>query len=540
MARTTTKKAAKTQSLEATLWEAADKLRSKMDAAQYKHIVLGLIFLKFVSDTFEVRRRELEARVDDPNDAEYYMPTPEAKASVLEDRDEYTAKGVFWIPETHRWADLRAAAKQPDIGKRVDTAMDAIERENPSLRGVLPKNYAQRELTPETIAGLIDTFSRQDLAAEEFKDLDVLGRVYEYFLGRFASNEGKKAGEFYTPRSVVGLLVEMLQPYHGRVYDPACGSGGMFVQADSFVRAHGGNRNDLSVYGQESNPTTWRLAKMNLAVRGIDNNLGPEWGDSFTSDYHSDLKANFILANPPFNISDWGGEKLREDKRWAYGVPPVQNANYAWLQHMLHHLAPTGTMVSLLANGSLSTAANGEDAIRKAMVEGDVVECIVALPAQLFYGVAIPVCAWFLTKNKAGAANGQATRPRKGETLFIDARNLGHMATRTVRDFSAEDVDRIAGAYHSWRGAQPEEGEQTEYIDVPGFCRSVTIDEIAEHGYILTPGRFVGAAPVEGDGEPLDVKIARLTDEVRDGFARRAELQKQVLAGLDALEFHDE
>ena len=526
MARAASKaKAAKQPSLEETLWESATKLRNKVEPSQYKHVVLGLIFLKYVSDTFDVRRRELE-RLVQTEGSDYYMPTEAARQSILEDRDEYAAEGVFWMPQGHRWADLQQAAKQPDIGKRVDAAMTAIEAENPGLKGVLPKSYASRELTPESIGGLIDTFSRQDLAAEEFKDLDVLGRVYEYFLSQFATNEGKKAGEFYTPRSVVGLLVEMLQPYHGRVYDPACGSGGMFVQADRFVRAHGGNRNDLSVYGQESNPTTWRLAKMNLALRGIDNNLGPEWADSFHADAHPDLKADFILANPPFNVDDWGGERLRDDKRWVYGVPPVQNANFAWLQHMLHHLAPTGTMVSLLANGSLSSQQNGEGEIRKAMVEADVVECIVALPAQLFYGVAIPVCAWFLTKRKQ----------HPGETLFIDARNLGHMATRTLRDFSAEDVDRIVGAYHSWRGSTPEEGEQTEYADVAGFCRAVPTAEIVEHGFILTPGRYVGAAEVEADGEPLDEKIARLSAEIRAGFARRAALQEQVLAALDALE----
>lgn len=531
------KKKTQSESLEATLWAAADKLRGKMDSAVYKHVVLGLIFLKYVSDTFMVRHDQLAKLVDDES-SDYFMPTPEAKASVLEDRDEYTAEGVFWVPEGHRWDDLRKAAKQADIGKRVNEAMDAIERENPTLKGVLPKNYTQAELRPEDLGGLIDTFSRQDLAAAEYSGLDVLGRVYEYFLGQFASNEGKKAGEFYTPRSVVQLLVEMLQPYQGRVLDPACGSGGMFVQADKFVAAHGGSRNDISVFGQESNPTTWRLAKMNLALRGIEGNLGPQWGDSFHADAHPDLRADFVIANPPFNDSDWGGERLRQDVRWKYGVPPASNANYAWLQHFLHHTAPTGTVGTVLANGSLSSQQNGEGEIRKAMVDADVVECIVALPPQLFYGTQIPVCLWFLTRTK-GSVNrhGRTTRVRTGETLFIDARTLGSMATRTLREFTDDDVMRIADAYHAWRGTETSADEP--YEDVSGFCRSVSTAEIAEHGYVLTPGRYVGAEDVEDDGEPLDEKIARLTTEIRDGFAKRAELQQKVLAALDSLEASD-
>jgi type I restriction enzyme M protein len=525
------------KSLEATLWDAADELRGRMDSAQYKHVVLGIIFLKYVSDTFMVRHRELARLVGDP-DSDYFMPNESAKKSVLEDRDEYTAEGVFWIPEGHRWDDLRKAAKQPDIGKRIDAAMEAIERENPTLKGVLPKNYTQRELSPEGIGGLIDTFSRQDLAAEEYSELDVLGRVYEYFLGQFASNEGKKAGEFYTPRSVVQLLVEMLQPYHGRVLDPACGSGGMFVQADKFVAAHGGSRNDISVFGQESNPTTWRLAKMNLALRGIEGNLGPQWRDSFHADAHPDLRADFVIANPPFNDSKWGGERLRQDVRWKYGVPPVQNANYAWLQHFLHHCAPTGTVGTVLANGSLSSQQNGEGEIRKAMVEADVVECIVALPPQLFYGTQIPVCLWFLTRNKAGVRNGSGTRPRQGETLFIDARQVGHMETRTLRALSDEDVLRISDTYHAWRGTDTSSGQ--EYADVPGFCRAVTTTEIADHAYVLTPGRYVGSEAAEDDGEPLEEKIVRLSAEIRDGFKKREDVQAAVIAALDSLVIDDD
>ena len=388
--------------LESVLWDAANKLRNNMDAAEYKHVVLGLIFLKYVSDVFDRRRRELDALTRDEA-SDYFMPTDAARAVILESRDEYTSEGVFWIPEGHRWSDLRAAAKQPDIGERIDVAMDAIEKDNPTLKGVLPKNYARRELTPATLGGLIDTFSRDDLAAAEHDDLDVLGRVFEYMVSKFASAEGKLGGEFYTPRPIVALMVEMLEPFTGRVYDPACGSGGMFVQADRFVRAHTGTRNDISVYGQEQNPTTWRLAKMNLALRGIDANLGPQWADSFRDDLHPDLRADFVLANPPFNISQWGQDALREDPRWAYGTPPAGNANFAWIQHMLHHLAPTGTMATVLANGSLSSQQSGEGDIRRALVEADLVECIVALPSQLFYTTGIPVCLWFLTKDKAGA-----------------------------------------------------------------------------------------------------------------------------------------
>jgi type I restriction enzyme M protein len=530
------KKTAAPESLETSLFKAADKLRGKMDAAVYKHVVLGLIFLKYVSDTFMVRHNELARLVDDP-ESDYYMPNDAAKKSVLEDRDEYTAEGVFWIPEGHRWDELRKAAKQPDIGKQVDAAMEAIERENPTLKGVLPKNYTQRELAPEAIGGLIDTFSRQDLAAEEFRDLDVLGRVYEYFLGQFASKEGKKAGEFYTPRSIVQLLVEMLQPYSGRVLDPACGSGGMFVQADKFVRAHGGNRNDLSVFGQESNPTTWRLAKMNLALRGIESNLGPEWGDSFHADAHPDLKADFVIANPPFNDSDWGGERLRQDVRWKYGVPSTQNANYAWIQHFLHHCAPTGTVGTVLANGSLSSQQNGEGATRKALIEADVVECIVTLPTQLFYGTPIPVCLWFLTKKK-GDTPSPTTRARQGETLFIDARRLGFMETRTLRAFSEADVLKVADTYHAWRGSETSNGEV--YADLTGFCRAVSTAEIASRSYVLTPGPYVGNEEAEVDAELPTQKIARLSAEVRDGFKRREDLQATVLAALDSLVVTDE
>lgn len=520
------------QSLEDALWKAADKLRSNMDAAEYKHVVLGLIFLKYISDVFAKRQRELIELVNDP-DSDYFMPNDEAKKTIIESRDEYTAEGVFWVPEGHRWEDLRKAAKQPDIGSRIDAAMEAIEKENDTLKGVLPKNYARRELTPTTLGGLIDTFSREDLTAAEHQDLDVLGRVFEYMVSKFASAEGKLGGEFYTPRSVVKLMVDMLEPFNGRVYDPACGSGGMFVQADKFIKAHGGVRNDISVFGQEMNPTTWRLAKMNLALRGIDANLGPQWGDSFANDVHPDLRADFVIANPPFNISDWGGENLQDDPRWKYGTPPNGNANYAWLQHMLHHLAPTGTMATVLANGSLSTKTSGEGEIRKRLVEEDLVECIVALPDKLFYTTGIPVCLWFLTKDKSArqVKTERPQRDRKGEILFIDARNMGTMATRTVRELSDEEIAKIADTYNAWRG-EPDLGS---YEDVPGFCASVTLSVASQGDFILTPGRYVGVQTRAADSEDVAEKVTRLQVQIQVGFDDRAGLQRQIVAAMGAL-----
>jgi type I restriction enzyme M protein len=520
------------QGLEAALWEAADRLRSNMDAAEYKHVVLGLIFLKYVSDVFAARRAALEAAVQDPA-SDYFMPTEAARESILESRDEYLSEGVFWVPEGHRWDDLRAAAKQADIGTRIDAAMDAIEKENDTLKGVLPKNYARRELTPATLGGLIDTFSREDLTAEEHDGLDVLGRVFEYMVGQFASAEGKLGGEFYTPRSVVKLMVDMLEPFNGRVYDPAMGSGGMFVQADRFIKAHGGVRNDISVFGQEMNPTTWRLAKMNLALRGIDANLGPQWGDSFANDLHPDLRADFVIANPPFNISDWGGENLRDDPRWKHGVPPASNANFAWIQHMLHHLAPTGPMATVLANGSLSSKQSGEGTIREGLIEADLVECIVAMPAQLFYTTGIPVCLWFLTKDKSDRSvkSERSQRSRRGESLFIDARGMGNMATRTVRQLSDGDIGLISDTYHAWRGEPSREG----YRDVLGFCASVSLETIRKHGHVLTPGRYVGSETIDDDGVDLDARILALSAAVSEGFESRATLQENVAAALERL-----
>lgn len=521
-----------TLGLEASLWEATNRLRSNMDAAEYKHVVLGLLFLKYVSDKFEARRALLEKQYSDPH-SEMYLPSDEARTMMLEDRDSYTAEGVFWVPEGHRWDDLRKAGKQPEIGQIINDAMEAIERENESLKGILPKNFNRRELSPTMLGGLIDTFSRSDLADEERKDEDVLGRVYEYLLGRYASDEGKSGGEFFTPRSVVSLLTEMIRPYRGRIYDPCCGSGGMFVQAEKFVEAHAGHRNDLAVYGQEMNPTTWRLAQMNLAIRGIEGNLGPVWGDSFADDKHPDLRADFILSNPPFNISQWGGERLTDDKRWVYGVPPAGNANYAWLQHMLHHLSPTGTMAVVLANGSLTVNSSNQGEIRKNMVEDDVVECIVALPSQLFYSVQIPVSVWFLTKDKSAkkVRTEDPQRDRRGEVLFIDARNVGYMETRTQRNLSPEDVGKIADTYNAWRG----DPNLQPYEDVPGFCASVKTQEVADVGYALSPGRYVGTEEVEDDGVPIEEKIARLSEEIREGFATRADLQSRIDAALDCL-----
>ncbi len=526
----------KQQTLEDALWESANQLRSNMDAAEYKHVVLGLIFLKYVSDVFEVRREQLDEWSRDEA-SDYYCPTDEARASMLEDRDEYAAEGVFWVPEGHRWHDLQKAAKQTDIGARIDQAMEAIERENPTLRGVLPKNYGRRELTPESLGGLIDLFSNQQLASAEHESLDVLGRVFEYMLSKFASAEGKLGGEFFTPRGVVQLMVEMLEPFSGRVYDPACGSGGMFVQADRFVKAHDGQRNDISVFGQEQNPTTWRLAKMNLALRGIEANLGAQWGDSFTNDLHPDLRADFVIANPPFNIKNWGGEQLAGDVRWKFGTPPNSNANFAWIQHMLHHLIPTGSMATVLANGSLSSNQSGEGEIRQKLIEADLVECIVALPGQLFYTTQIPVCLWFLTKDKSGqkVKTERPQRDRKGEVLFINASSMGTMVSRTLKELTDGengDIAKIAATFHAWKG-EPGGGA---YEDVPGFCRSVKLDEIAEHGFVLAPGRYVGTEAAPEDNEPLDGKIARLKREVREGFEKRTELQTRVLAALESLD----
>ncbi len=522
------------ESLESRLWDAANRMRSSVEPGEYKHVVLGLVFLRYISDRFMLQHRAIEAELNDPDSDAFADGDETYIRETLEDRDEYTAEGVFWVPEGHRWDDLRAAGSQPDIGMRIDAAMEAIEKENPTLKGVLPKTYARQEYTPQMLGGLIDLLSRSDLVDEENKSLDILGRVYEYFLGKFATTEGKAGGEYYTPRAIVRTMVEMLEPFNGRVFDPACGSGGMFVQAEEFVKAHQGSRNDISVYGQEKNPTTWRLAKMNLALRGIEADLGPRWGDSFDDAMHPDLRADFIITNPPFGKTVyWPADKCQDDPRFPYGTPPGNKVNYAWLQMYLHHLSPTGTAATVMPNGSLSSNDSGEGDIRRRMIEDDVVDCIVTMPSQLFYGVQIPVCLWFLTKDKTArrVKSERPQRDRRGETLFVDARNLGYMDDRTHRNLSDDDIAKIADTYHAWRG----EPGLPEYQDIPGFCASATTQQIAEHGHILTPGRYVGAEECVGDEEPLDEKIKRLRAGIISGFERRGELQQQVVDSLNAL-----
>ncbi|MCD6573437.1 MAG: type I restriction-modification system subunit M, partial [Thermoplasmata archaeon] len=477
---------------EQKMWQAADKLRSNMDAAEYKHVVLGLIFLKYISDAFKDVYEELK---NDPTGL-----------SDPEDIDEYKMRNVFWVPPEARWDYLQRNAKQPTIGVLIDNAMEAIERDNPSLKGVLPKDYARPTLDKQRLGELIDLIGTIGLGDEESKSKDILGRVYEYFLGQFADAEGKKGGQFYTPRCIVKLLVEMIEPFRGRIYDPCCGSGGMFVQSEKFIEAHGGKIGDVSIYGQESNPTTWRLCKMNLAIRGIEANI--KLGDSFHKDLHPDLRADYILANPPFNMSDWGGERLQNDVRWKYGVPPKGNANFAWVQHFIYHLAPNGIAGFVLANGSMSSMTGGEGEIRKNIVEADLVDCMVALPSQLFYNTMIPACLWFITKNK----NDGKFRDRRGEVLFIDARKMGVMVDRRHRELTDEEIKKIADTYHAWRG------EGGTYEDIPGFCKSATIEEIKKHNLILTPWIYVGFSEEEEEYEPFDEKRARLTKELVEQF----------------------
>jgi type I restriction enzyme M protein len=491
----------------------ADALRGSMDAAEYKHVVLGLIFLKYISDAFEAKHTELEAERADGADPE--------------DQDEYRAASIFWVPREARWSHLKASAPQPTIGTTIDDAMAAIERDNPSLKGVLPKDYARPGLDKSRLGQLINLVSDIALGDPAERAKDTLGRVYEYFLAQFASAEGKQSGQFYTPRHVVRVLVEMLAPYRGRVYDPCCGSGGMFVQSEKFIEAHRGRVGDISIYGQESNYTTWRLAKMNLAIRGIDAQIGH--GDAFHNDRHPDLKADYVLANPPFNDSDWRGDLLRGDKRWVYGDPPASNANFAWVQHFIHHLAPTGIAGFVLANGSMSSNQSGEGEIRKRIVEDDLVDCMVALPGQLFYSTQIPVCLWFVARSKH---NGRF-RDRRGETLFIDARMLGTMVDRTHREFTADDIARIAGTYHAWRG-DPEAGE---YADLPGFCKRATLDDIRGHEHVLTPGRYVGAASSEDNNDPFDEKMGRLTVTLREQMEEGRRLDALIEANLREIGF---
>ncbi len=522
----TTKKGAEPLGFEQTLWAAADKLRGNLESAEYKHVVLGLIFLKYVSDAFEERYDFLVEATADPK-SDYYVKSDAARVQIIESRDEYTSEGVFWVPAEARWSALQSAAKQPDIGKRIDSAMDAIERENPSLKGVLPKNYARPAIDKRRLGELIDLIATIGLGSAEHRERDVLGRVYEYFLGRFAAQEGKGGGEFYTPSCIVQLLVEMIEPYSGRVYDPCCGSGGMFVQSVKFIEAHGGKRNEIAVYGQELNDATWRLANMNLAIRSIEANLSDKAADTFHDDRHKDLRADYILANPPFNISDWGGETLKDDPRWKYGTPPTGNANFAWVQHMVHHLAPNGIAGFVLANGSMSTQSSGEGDIRKALVEAGMVDCIVSLPGQLFYSTQIPVCLWFLAKDRAGGK----LRDRGDEVLFIDGRGLGSMVDRTHRELTDADIKRIATTYHAWRG----EKDAGSYEDVAGYCKAAKLDEIDEHDYVLTPGRYVGAEDVEEDAEPYEEKLARLRAALLADFDESERLEKLIKSRLQEL-----
>jgi type I restriction enzyme M protein len=507
---------------EARLFQAADKMRGSMDAGEYKHVALGLIFLKYISDAFEAQHAALKAKGDD-----------------AEDRDFYTADNVFWVPKVARWGHLQANAKQPTIGKLVDDAMLAIESANKSLKGVLPKDYARPALNKQMLGELIDLISSIGMHETAGKSKDILGRVYEYFLGGFAGAEGKRGGEFYTPRSVVGVLVEMLEPYKGRIFDPCCGSGGMFVQSEKFVLAHGGRIGDIAIYGQEMNNTTWRLAKMNMAVRGIDADI--KWNNegSFHRDEFKELKASCILANPPFNISDWGGDRMREDVRWKYGIPPEGNANYAWLQHIIHHLAPTGVAGVVLANGSMSSNQSGEGEIRKALIESELVDCMVALPGQLFYSTPIPACLWFLAKDRSnGLVAKSKLRDRRGEILFIDARKLGYMEDRTRRSLDPEkDIAYIASAYHAWRGGAnvTHDAFKKGYQDIAGFCKAAKLEEIRNHGHVLTPGRYVGSEEVEEDDESFESKFPRLVAELEGQFAESNSLTAQIRKNLKAL-----
>ncbi len=508
-----------------TLWAAADKLRANMDAAEYKHLVLGLIFIKYISDSFTGHSALLAQRLRDPQDELFYGDASDADiAEELQDRDYYTADNVFWVPEGARWEDLRASAKQPDIGKRIDDALALVELENPKLKGILDKRYARAQLPDGKLGELVDLVSSIGFGDSPDIARDVLGQVYEYFLGQFASAEGKKGGQFYTPASIVKTLVAVLAPHAGQVYDPCCGSGGMFVQSEKFIAAHGGRADAASIYGQESNPTTWRLAAMNLAIRGMDFNLGKEPGDTFTRNQHPDLRADYILANPPFNVSDWWHASLEGDPRWVYGTPPQGNANYAWLQHMLHHLRPSGRAGIVLANGSMSSSQNSEGDIRAAMVQADVVEVMVALPGQLFFNTQIPACLWFLTKTKPAQ--------RRGQVLFIDARKLGSMISRVQAELTDAVIERIAATVAAWRG-EAEDG--AAYADEPGYCRSVPLAEIAQHGHVLTPGRYVGAEEVEDDDEAFAEKMQRLTQQLGEQMRQGAELDAVIREKLGGL-----
>ncbi|MCQ8129943.1 type I restriction-modification system subunit M [Methylomonas rivi] len=532
------KKIVKEEALETQLWKAADKLRKNIDAAEYKHVVLGLIFLKYISDAFEEMFAKLQA-----GEGEYAGADPE-------DKDEYQAENIFFVPAEARWSFLLAKAKQPDIGTFVDGAMDAIEKENPSLKGVLPKVFARQNLDPTSLGGLIDLVGNIALGDAKARSADVLGHVFEYFLGEFALAEGKQGGQFYTPRSIVELLVAMLEPYKGRVFDPCCGSGGMFVQSEKFVEEHQGRINDISIYGQESNQTTWRLAKMNLAIRGIDSSQ-VKWNNegSFLNDAHKDLKADFIIANPPFNVSDWSGELLRTDGRWQYGTPPAGNANFAWLQHFIYHLSPTGKAGVVLAKGALTSKTSGEGEIRKSLIaDGNLIDCIVNCPAKLFLNTQIPAALWFMNRARqqpspSGRGQGEGEYPRKNEILFIDARNLGHLINRRTRELSHQDIQQIADTYHAWRSVGADcirpgndncaKGAHAmrPYEDIPGFCKSVPLERVAELDYVLTPGRYVGL-PDEEDDFNFAERFAALKAEFEAQLLEEAQLNLAIAENL--------
>ena len=532
--------------LDKQLWDAADRLRSAVNPSEYMHIVLGLVFLKYISDAFKERRLELEAAFKDPAN-DYYLgeDADEMIAQELEARDYYTETNVFWVPALARWDFLKDSAKLAidtvlnvkngaqdeykfkGIGRLLDDALEAVEKDNPKLKGVLDKSYA-RWRVDDALPGLIDEFSKIPFNHGALKAKDILGHIYEYFLGEFSIAAGKRGGEFYTPKSIVSLIVEMLEPFEGRVYDPCCGSGGFFVQSERFVLEHGGKIGQLSIYGQEFNPTTWRLASMNMAIRGLDFDFGKEPASTYTRPQHPDLRADFIMANPPFNMKAWKEGVRDDDPRWKYGVPPDGNANFAWMQHMIHHLAPHGSMALLLANGSMSSNTNNEGEIRKALIEADLVECMVALPGQLFTNTQIPACIWFLTRSKAERARKGISRQRHGEVLFIDARQLGYMKDRVLRDFKPEDTAKVANTFHAWQRG-------TSYADEAGFCKAVKLDDIRKADYVLTPGRYVGAAAQEADAEPFEEKMARLTTALGDQFKESARLEAEIrknLAGL--------
>ena len=556
--------------LEKKLWTSANKLLPSLDASQYKHVVLGLVFLKYVSDSFDIRRKQLEEQFKTPEN-EYFLDPADFEGgaecdayqeeinSELEERDYYTEENVFWVPKVSRWEFLqnqnkvvitgeieigegKATKKIRSVGQLIDNALEVIEHDNPKLKGVLNKRYTQLQIDQSKLGELIDLIATIPFTHDTLSSKDILGHVYEYFLGQFALAEGKKGGQFYTPKSIVSLIVQMLEPFKGRVYDPAMGSGGFFVQSEHFISEHKGRIGDVSIYGQEANHTTWQLAAMNMVIRGIDFNFGKEPASTYTNDQHPDLRADFVMANPPFNMKEWDTGVDDNDPRWVYGKPPTGNANFAWLQHMLYHLAPNGSMGLLLANGSMSSNTTGEGDIRKALIENDLVECMAALPGQLFTNTQIPACIWFLTKNKKQrtSASGKKLRDRSGEILFIDARKLGYMKDRVLRDFTQDDLNKVTELFHNWQTTTPviaSEANQSpeQYQDEAGFCKSVELEELKKHDYVLTPGRYVGAEAEEDDGEPFAEKMSRLTAQLKTQFEESDKLEgviKKNLAGL--------